>query len=155
DNSEVAANVFASMLGVASSSPQFPPQPASSPLPPQGGQYTPPQIPQGAQPPMAAGGMNSGNYGQKPTTPPGVAAQPPSPVPSAYGAPGGYPSGMHQGNTPNPYATGASQNTGPFNNRPGTNQYGSASYPGNVPGVSSPLPGAAAGMTAGAAADAQ
>ncbi|HTK07774.1 MAG TPA: hypothetical protein VL485_11440 [Ktedonobacteraceae bacterium] len=144
DTSEAAANVFASMLGVASSTPQYPAQPASSPLPPQGGQYTPPQMPQGAQSPMAsATGMNSGSYGQPPATPMNSAPLP-SPAPSPYGAPGGYQNGVYKGNTPGSYSPGAPQGTGPFNNTPGANApYGSTAYPGNVPGAGSASPGAA------------
>jgi hypothetical protein len=154
DTNEVAANVFASMLGVASSSPQISGQPVGPSFPPQTGQSASPQggqynnnlppLPHGSQPPTTgAPGMNPGMYGQNPAAPLGV-AQPPSAAPSPYGMPGGYPGGMHQGNTPNPYATqSAAQNTNPFANRPGANPYNSAPYPGNMPGAGSPLSGVA------------
>jgi hypothetical protein len=119
DNSEMAANVFASMLGVASSSPQYPGQPGSSPLPPQaqqGGAYAPPpQMPQGGQSFSAPNGMNSGIYNQIPATPPVNAAQS-SPVSPGYGSTGGYQSGSYQGNLSGAYPAGMPQNVNPYGN---------------------------------------
>ncbi len=77
EDSEVAANVFASMLGVASVAPYFParsPNPGRAQVPPQNQQAMPPR----------------GN--EMPGTPPGFAGPPASP---GY-IPGGYPMGDNQ-----------------------------------------------------------
>lgn len=85
ESSEVAANVFASMLGVAPATPQFPTSPANSPYMPQGPQGMPPM---GAMPEPVPG------------TPPRPAGTPPqgyNPPSMGYGS--SYP-GSNQGGYP-------------------------------------------------------
>lgn len=85
ESSEVAANVFASMLGVAPATPQLPPSPANSPYMPQGLQGMPPM---GATPEPVPG------------TPPRPAGMPPqgyNPPSTGYGS--GY-LGNNQGSYP-------------------------------------------------------
>jgi hypothetical protein len=85
ESSEVAANVFASMLGVASHAPQFPPQGQEMP----NGQR-PPQ-PQGMQPGMPP--TQYGPQGQMPDAiPPGAARQQ---IPQGY--PGNFQSNAQMG----------------------------------------------------------
>jgi hypothetical protein len=157
DNSEIAANVFASMLGVASATPQYPNQPANGPLPTQNGPYPGSQGPQNAlsqkpqgMPSPAAPGMGSGIYAQSPSMPTGT---PPSAYgaqnnqyststgtpPLAYGAQNGYQGGMYQGGMSGMNTPGSSQGSGPFGNASAMNSMGSSSspYPGNGPGTGS------------------
>jgi hypothetical protein len=76
ESSEVAANVFASMLGVASTAPHFPGPPANGP-------YGQPPMPQGMPPNAMSGPLPQGGM-------PGFAGQPPQG--QGPGAPGtGYP----------------------------------------------------------------
>jgi len=96
ESSEVAANVFASMLGVASNAPQFPPQGQGMP----NGQR-PPQ--QGMQPGMPP--MQYGPQGQMPGAfPPGSSSQqmPQGYPPGAYnpGYPGNFQPNAQMGMPP-------------------------------------------------------
>lgn len=84
ESSEVAANVFASMLGVAPATPQFPGTPAN-----------PAYMPQGMPP---IGAMAGATPEPVPGTPPRPAGMPPqgyNPVSMGYG--GGYPGGNQGG----------------------------------------------------------
>ncbi|GCE14321.1 hypothetical protein KTT_41800 [Tengunoibacter tsumagoiensis] len=125
ESSEVAANVFASMLGVASSTPNYPNQPVNSPY---------------GQPNQGPMGM-PGN-GQIPATPP--AAPPPSPAQAPqnsgyaggnmYGGYGSAPGANYTSN-PNGYGSG---NTGGYSLQQGPGM--NAGYPGNQMGGNSPRP---------------
>ena len=74
ESSEVAANVFASMLGVASTTPHFPAPPPNTPY---------------GQPPMPQGMPPAGMSGPLPQGAPGFAGPPQGQVPGAPGT--GYP----------------------------------------------------------------
>jgi hypothetical protein len=124
ESSEVAANVFASMLGVASNAPNYPQGlQGSHQLPPQG------QVSQ-APGQMAQPSMPSGSY--TPTSAPGMSGTPPY-------APGGMPANA----LGTPDARNSSVAPGYGNSLPGgyPNQAGnppamgspSPYYPGNVP----------------------
>jgi hypothetical protein len=157
DNSEIAANVFASMLGVASATPQYPGQSANGPFPTQNGPYPGAQGPQNAAPQKpqsmqspAAPGMNSGIYGQPSSIPAGTPASAYSAQsnsyptstgtpPPAYGAQNAYQGGMYQGGMSGMNTPGSSQGPGSFGNASTMNSMGSGSspYPGNGPGAGS------------------
>ncbi|MDQ2713565.1 MAG: hypothetical protein M3Z08_01510 [Chloroflexota bacterium] len=109
EQSEAAANVFASMLGVASAAPYVPEQPTHD-------AYGRPFQPPPEQPTQAPLGMGLPPQGMQPLgmppqgmppmgTPPGFAGPPPSP---SYPGVGGYPMGNQPGGLP-PYQMGMSQ----------------------------------------------
>ncbi len=104
EQSEAAANVFASMLGVASAAPYVPEQPVRD-------AYGRPFQPPPEQPTQAPLGM-----------PPGFAGPPPSP--GSYQGVGGYPMGNQPGGMP-PYQMGMPQESAWM----GQGQAGSPSKP--------------------------
>jgi hypothetical protein len=134
ETSELAANVFASMLGVASSTPNFPGQQspsASSPQQPaeQGNyQQQPAQAGPYGQPPAAYGqmsqvgqpGLSSQNYGASPYSQmsqgnPGSQTNIPNPLGNAFGSQTSIPNPAAVPNTPSSfgggYASGYANNT--------------------------------------------
>ncbi len=139
ESSEVAANVFASMLGVASATPNYP-APSYTPasyqqverpgeMGQQGGMGQPlQQMPAGMGYPGQQGGMGQPGMqqmGGMPNTPPGIA--------SGYNqaGPGGSMGGYSSGNQVNP---------------PGTPSLGVAQYPSNA-GYANNTPASSAGRT--------
>ncbi|MBO0779248.1 MAG: hypothetical protein J2P37_10520 [Ktedonobacteraceae bacterium] len=109
ENSEAAANAFASMLGVASASPQFPgPAQSTSPYGPQGQPGAIPPSQQGyppTVPPSQQGYMAGPSSMVPPSVPPGQMPEMPGqsgPSMPGYGAPppsyGGYQQGMAPAN---------------------------------------------------------
>ncbi len=157
NTSEAAANVFASMLGVASTAPQYPGQPANAPQM-QGGQYGSPQNPPMAPSPTASPmgtnsgiygqgpvGTGSGIYGQGPVNPMGTnsgiygqgSVNPMGTGSSGYSAQIGYQNSGYQGNIPAGYSSAASQGSGSFGNPPPANYAmgGSSGYAGGAQGA--------------------
>jgi hypothetical protein len=147
ETSEVAANVFASMLGVASGAPNYPAQHQGGGQPyQQGPQGYPPLPPLGGQPGMP-GGPNMGGPGQglQQSLPglPGMSYPGTGNLPGGPGMPTNTPSGMFNvgglppqgyaspsGNMPNPMAQGYGPQSG---NMPNPMAQGYASPSGNMP----------------------
>ncbi len=126
EGSEVAANVFASMLGVASTTPNFPPTPQGYPGQ-QGPQGSPPTMPPMGNPQQAIppygnmGNMQSAQPAQGPANMP--QQQPPQP-------PSGYMQEAYQGGNSGMQGPGNS----PMGTPPAPSMYPAGNYsPGNAP----------------------